>query len=281
MTGKEVSASMDEVTGEKSASLREKGIVPTLELIRVGEKPADLSYERGILKKAEKCGIEVRRKVLRENVSVADIAMAVSEAGNDRTVHGVMVFRPLPEVISETDVLSLIPVYKDVDGVTKESMAGVYSGDGRSFAPCTAEAVMEILDYYGVRTAGKKAVVVGRSLVIGRPVSMLLLSGNATVTVCHSKTENLKETVREADIVVAAVGHAEFLDGSFFRSGQTVIDVGINTDSSGRLCGDVAFEEAVEAGASVTPVPGGVGSVTTSVLMKHVIESASEEIRVI
>ena len=246
LRGKPAADALDRETKETVQALRERGVIPTLAILRVGEKSEDLSYERG--------------------------AMNLNE---DSTVHGILMFRPLPKTLDEQAACAAILPEKDVDGVTAGSMAAVYAGKGAGFAPCTAEAVITMLRYYQVPLRGSRAVVVGRSLVIGKPVAMLLLAEHATVTICHSRTTDLPAVTREADLVVAALGRAEFLGAEYFRAGQTVIDVGINwSGSKQKLVGDVDTEAALQAGAAVSPVPGGVGSVTTAVLASHVARAA-------
>ena len=192
----------------------------------------------------------------------------------DDNIHGVLLFRPLPKHLNEEKIINALDIEKDVDGITDGSMAGVFAGKKQGFPPCTPSGCMEILDHYGIDCTGKKAVVIGRSLVVGKPAAMMLIKKNATVTVCHTKTKDMPSVVREADIVIVAAGRAGVVDGSYLRAGQTVIDVGINVNEEGKLCGDVNFEEADRIVDAITPVPGGVGSVTTSVLVSHVVEAA-------
>ena len=198
----------------------------------------------------------------------------VDRLNADASVNGILCQLPLPGHIDETEVLRRISPEKDVDGITDASLTGVFTGNGTGFAPCTAQACIEILRHFGIETLGKRAVVIGRSLVIGKPVSMMLLKENATVTICHTKTRNMSEICREADILIAAAGKAGTVTKEFLREGQTVIDVGINVNSEGKLCGDVMFDDAVGTVDTITPVPGGVGSVTTSVLLRHVLDAA-------
>jgi methylenetetrahydrofolate dehydrogenase (NADP+)/methenyltetrahydrofolate cyclohydrolase len=186
----------------------------------------------------------------------------------------VLLLRPLPDHIDDDAVRNELAAEKDVDGITDKSIAAVFAGGGAGFAPCTPQACLEILDHYGIGAQGKEAVVVGRSLVVGKPAAMMLLARNATVTVAHSRTADLRKVTSRADIVVACVGRAEMIGSDYLREGQTVIDVGINATDGGRLVGDVGFEDADGLVDAVTPVPGGVGAVTTSVLMKHVIAAA-------
>lgn len=274
MLGKEVTAQMNVQIEGRVEALRKKGISPALLMIRVGENPGDLAYERSASKRCETLGVEVKKKIFPADVTQAELTDAIHEANEDVSVHGVLMFRPLPKHLDEAFIANELSPGKDVDAMTDLSMSGVFTGKNIGFAPCTAQACMEILDYYKIGCAGKKAVVIGRSLVIGKPAAMLLLGKNATVTVCHTKTLNMAEIAREADILIAAAGHAKMVTGDFIRPGQVVLDVGINLGEDGKLCGDVDYEAAFEKASFITPVPRGVGSVTASVLVKHVIEAA-------
>ena len=242
----------------------------------MGERGDDIAYERGILKRCAAVGVEPKQVLLPETDDNNEIINTLCKLNADDAVHGILVFMPLPAHLDEKAVRAAIAPEKDVDGVTLGSAAGVYTGSGLGFAPCTARACVEILKFYGVPMAGKRAAVFGRSLVIGRPVSMLLMAENATVTICHSRSENAAAIAKEADIVVAALGKAKALGGDYFRAGQTLIDVGINFDAEGRMCGDVDHAAAEPIVAAVTPVPGGVGAVTTAVLVRHCVEAAEK-----
>lgn len=199
---------------------------------------------------------------------------AVDRVNNDDNIHGVLIFRPLPKHLDEAAVIKALSPEKDVDGITDGSMVGVFAGTNQGFPPCTPWACMEILDHYGIDCTGKKAVVIGRSLVVGKPAAMMLLKKNATVTICHTKTKDMPSVVKEADIVIVAAGRAGIVDDTYLRNGQVVIDVGINVNEEGKLCGDVDYAKAEPIVEAITPVPGGVGSVTTSVLVGHVVEAA-------
>ncbi len=275
LLGKPAADALDEQTMAQVQTCKAEGVTPTLAILRVGAREDDLSYERGAEKRCEKVGLGLKKVVLPEDCSQEDLMAAIRELNEDADVHGILMFRPLPKTLNEKEACEAILPEKDMDGITTGSMAAVYAGSGKGFAPCTAQAVIEMLRHYEIPMKGKKAVVVGRSLVIGKPVSMLLLQENATVTVCHSRTENLPAVVREADLVVAALGKGEFLTGDFFRECQTVIDVGINWSvEKNKLVGDVCFDEAEPVVAAISPVPRGVGSVTTAVLASHVVEAA-------
>ena len=275
LKGKPVADALDEATSKKVEELKKKNIYPTLAILRVGEREDDLAYERGAVKRCEKNGVEVKKIVLSADCKQEELIAAIKSLNEDESVHGILMFRPLPKTLDERAACAAILPSKDVDGITMGSMAHTYSGQGDGFAPCTAQAVMEMLRFYGIDPKGKRAVVVGRSLVIGKPVSMLLMEANATVTVCHSRTIDMPSVTRDADLVVAALGKAEFLGKEFFSADQTVIDVGINySEEKQKMVGDVCFDEAAEVVGKISPVPAGVGSVTTAVLIRHVADAA-------
>lgn len=274
LKGKPVADALCEETRAITSALREKGVEPTLAVVRVGAREDDLAYERGLKKRCESVGIAVKIVEEDENITESELLKDIGTLADDAGVHGILVFMPLPKHISAEKVKAAIPPEKDVDGVTEGSMAGVFSGSGRGFAPCTAEAVVKILEFYNIPVSTRRACVMGRSLVIGKPVSMLLMQRDATVTVCHSKTKNAAEIARDCDILIAAVGKAEAIGAEYFSENQTLIDVGINFDDSGKMCGDADFSAAEEIVSAATPVPGGVGAVTTAVLAMHTAQAA-------
>ena len=274
LLGKEVTAALNEKIKENVAALKAKGISPTLGIVRVGEREDDLSYERGATKRCETLGVACEKYLLPADVTQEKLLEVIHQVNQDDKIHGVLIFRPLPKHLDETAVIQDLAPEKDVDGITDGSMVGVFAGTKQGFPPCTPQACMEILDHYGIDCTGKKAVVVGRSLVVGKPAAMMLLKKNATVTVCHTRTVDMPSVVKEADIVIVAAGRAGVVDDRYVSSGQTVIDVGINVNEEGKLCGDVAYDKVEPVVKAITPVPGGVGSVTTSVLVGHVVEAA-------
>ncbi|MBO7427052.1 MAG: bifunctional 5,10-methylenetetrahydrofolate dehydrogenase/5,10-methenyltetrahydrofolate cyclohydrolase [Clostridiales bacterium] len=274
LLGKPAADKINEDLAPQIESLKLEGVVPTLEVIRVGAREDDLAYERGLLKKFESMNCQVVVKELPSDCSQDDLEKAVIEANENPDIHGILMFRPLPKTLSEARIKELINPLKDVDSMGTASLAGVFAGDKNTFPPCTAQAVIEILKFYGIELKGKKVTVVGRSLVIGKPVSMLLMGENATVTICHTKTADLKSECKAADIIVACAGVAKMLNSEYVREGQYVIDVGMNVDENGKLCGDVDFSSVSEIVEGITPVPRGVGSVTTSVLLKHTVNGA-------
>ena len=275
LKGAPVAAALNERMTADVAALNAAGVTPTLAILRVGERDDDLSYERGAMKRAAAVGVAVKNVVLPADVDEAAFFAALEDLNQDSAVHGILLFRPLPAQLDGEKARRLLAPEKDVDGCTDGSLAGVFTNTALGFAPCTAQAAMEILNHYGVSCAGKRAVVIGRSLVVGRPAAMLLMHKNATVTVCHTKTRNMPELVRQADIVIVAAGQMETIGADYFAPGQTVIDVGISwNEEKGKLCGDVRFDEAEPVVSAITPVPGGVGAVTTAVLISHVVEAA-------
>ncbi len=259
--------------------LRAQKIQPGLGILRIGEREDDIAYERSAIKKAEQVGIAVKKTVLPQESTTEQCLQALAALNQDPAVHGILLFRPMPKHIDEDAVIRAMAVEKDIDGMTPGSLAKVFMGESDGFAPCTAEAVVRLLSYEQYPWKGKHAVVLGRSLVVGKPLAMLMLAKNATVTVCHSATENLPEVCAQADLLVAAIGRARMIDKSYIKPGAVVVDVGINVDEQGTLCGDVDTESALERAALVTPVPGGLGAVTSWLLLEHVIKVAERTIR--
>ena len=264
---------------EESDALRARGVTPCLATVRVGEKDADLAYERGIGKRCEQAGVAVQRIAFPADVPQETLLRELSALGTNPGVHGVLLLRPLAERFDDAAVCAAVPPDKDADGVTLTSMAAIYSGAHEGFAPCTAEACLALLEHYDVPIDGARALVIGRSFVIGKPVSMLLLRRNATVSIAHTHTKNLPALCREADILVVATGCAGLIGAEHVRAGQTVIDVGIHTLPDGSLTGDVRFNEVEPVVDYITPVPGGVGAVTTAILCRHTVEAAKRSAR--
>lgn len=261
------------MTGE-ARRLKDRGILPSLTIVRVGARPDDLAYERGARKRMEMIGIECKVVELPETITQAEFEKTFFKINEDPKVHGILLFRPLPGHLDEGPVVSRINPLKDVDCMCPVNIAKVFSGDETGHAPCTPEAVMEMLDYYKIDPKGKKVTVIGRSMVVGKPLSMMLLKRHATVTICHTRTKDLTATCREAEILVAAAGKARMVTADMVGDGAVVVDVGINVDDKGNLCGDVDFEAAEPVTSYISPVPRGVGSVTSSVLAKHVLKAA-------
>lgn len=278
LKGGQAAAAMNEKTAARVAALTAAGVVPTLAVVRMGAREDDLSYERGVMNRCAKLGIQVKPYLLEAEASQDQLLAVLQEINRDSSIHGCLIFRPLPAQIDDKAVRSTLAPEKDVDGITDASLAGVFTGSGVGYAPCTARACVEILDHYGIPLEGKRATVVGRSLVVGKPAAMLLDRKNATVTICNSRTRNLPEICRGADVLVVAMGKRGAIGGDCVAPGQVVVDVGIHTDENGKLCGDVRFAEAETVVEAITPVPGGVGTMTTSVLAAHVVEAAEKKI---
>lgn len=274
LSGKEVAAALTDALVQRTRVLKERGISPALAIVRVGAREDDLSYERGATKRCEKIGVAVRSFVLPADASQEALLQVIDQVNRDPSIHGCLLFRPLPKQMDDETVRRALAPEKDVDGITDGSLAGVFAGVKRGFPPCTAQACMEILAHYGYDLTGKRVTVVGRSLVVGRPAAMMLLQKNATVTLCHTRTVDMPSVCREAEILVVAAGKAGVVDASYVSPGQVVVDVGINGNAEGKLCGDVAFDAVEPVVEAITPVPGGVGSVTTCVLVGHVVEAA-------
>ena len=259
-------------------TLNSSGIVPKLTVVRVGAREDDLSYERGIYKRFEGAGARVETIELPLTVTQETLEQVIADLNQDTTVHGVLLFRPLPKTLDEVRIKSLLAEEKDVDCLTSANDAHLFAGDKKGYPPCTPQAVMEILEHYDIDLTGKKVTVVGRSMVVGKPVAMLLLAKNATVTICHTKTQNLQEECKNADIIIACAGVPKMITSDFVREGQVVIDVGIHVIED-QLCGDVDYDTVSQIVDAITPVPGGVGSVTTTVLLKHTVMSAEKTLK--
>lgn len=276
MLGSEVAKAMKERLVCEVEKLKEAGTEPCLAIVRVGARPDDLAYERGAVKRMELTGIACRVIPLEEGISQEAFEEAFRKVNDDPSVHGILLFQPLPEGLDAEPVRKMIRPEKDVDGMSPVNVAKVFAGDKSGFAPCTAEAVMVMLAHYGISLEGKNAVIAGRSMVVGRPLAMLMLAENATVTICHTRTKEFAKTCREADILAVCAGKAKLITEEMVGEGAVVADVGINVDEEGTLCGDVDFEAVKEKAAFISPVPRGVGSVTTSVLAEHVVRAAKE-----
>ena len=286
LLGKEVTAVMNEKLQAKVAALKEQGVCPKLGIIRCGENPSDLSYEKGATARAELIGVAVEKFVLPADVTKEALIAQIEALNADDTIHGVLMFRPLPKHLKadESEICNYLKPEKDIDCMTDLSNVGVFMGKKLGFAPCTPQACMEILDFYGIDCKGKNAVVIGRSLVVGKPAAMMLMAKNATVTICHTKTVDVAKVAKQADILVSAAGVLNSLTADYVRPGQVVIDVSINWDPAkkegkGGIAGDARFDEVEPIVDAITPVPGGVGSVTTSVLIGHVVEAAERTLQ--
>ena len=277
LKGAPVVAAMNEANAARCAALKARGVTPTLAVVRVGARPDDLSYEKGVLTRCGKVGVEVKQFLLPEDAAQEQLLDVIAQVNADPAIHGCLLFRPLPKQFDDRTIRAALAPEKDIDGITDSSLAGVFTNSAIGYPPCTAQACLEILKYYQVPLSGKRAVVVGRSLVVGKPAAMMLDRENATVTLCNSRTQNLPEVCRQADIVVVAMGKMAAVGADCLRAGQTVVDVGIHVNEEGKLCGDVQFAAAEPVVDAITPVPGGVGTVTTSVLVGHVVQAACKK----
>ena len=271
LRGKKVSDGIKEYVSKELETL---SFVPKLAIVRVGENPDDMSYERGATKKLKSFGLDVASYVFPQDISDEAFKKAFKEINENDEVTGILLLRPLPRTINEKDIENMIDPKKDLDGISPINIAKVFAGDTTGFSPCTAEAVIEVLKAYDIELTGKRVTVVGRSMVVGKPVSMLLLKENATVTMTHTRTVDLKKTCSDAEIVIAAAGRAKMLNSDYCGQDAVMIDVGINVDENGKLCGDVDYATLDGKASAATPVPGGVGTVTTAVLAKHLIQAA-------
>lgn len=271
LRGKKVSDGIKEYVSKELETL---SFVPKLAIVRVGENPDDMSYERGATKKLKSFGLDVASYVFPQDISDEDFKKAFKNINEDDEVTGILLLRPLPRTINEKDIENMIDPKKDLDGISPINIAKVFAGDTTGFSPCTAEAVIEVLKAYDIELTGKRVTVVGRSMVVGKPVSMLLLKENATVTMTHTRTVDLKKTCSDAEIVIAAAGRAKMLNSDYCGQDAVMIDVGINVDENGKLCGDVDYATLDGKASAATPVPGGIGTITTAVLAKHLIQAA-------
>ena len=271
LRGKKVSDGIKEYVSKELETL---SFVPKLAIVRVGENPDDMSYERGATKKLKSFGLDVASYVFPQDISDEDFKKAFKDINEDDEVTGILLLRPLPRTINEKDIENMIDPKKDLDGISPINIAKVFAGNTTGFSPCTAEAVIEVLKAYDIELTGKRVTVVGRSMVVGKPVSMLLLKENATVTMTHTRTVDLKKTCSDAEIVIAAAGRAKMLNSDYCGQDAVMIDVGINVDENGKLCGDVDYATLDGKASAATPVPGGVGTITTAVLAKHLIQAA-------
>ena len=278
LTGRAVSDAIGAEIREKLGPVESMlGRKPKLAIIRCGERPEDLSYEKNALRRIREYGMEGEAITFPEDVSDNVFQRAFNAVNEEKSVDGILLMRPLPPQLNEGFIISCIDSEKDVDGASPVNAAGLYFGSD-CFAPCTAQAVIELLKYYHIELSGKEVVILGRSSVVGKPLSMLLLSEDATVTVCHSKTRDLQKITKRADILISAIGRPRFITSDYIKRSAIVIDVGINTDKDGRLCGDVDYDDCSLKASAMTPVPGGIGPVTTAVLAKHVFEAANRDL---
>jgi len=280
LSGKEVAKALQDDLIIKVKILKNKGLIPSLCIVIVGDKFDSVAYIKGTQKRCSAIGINCKVEELPGDTSQEEFLSFIRKLNNDENIHGILIMRPLPHQISENTIKYVISPEKDVDCFNPINASKVMSGEEGGFAPCTPAAVIEILNYYNIAPKSKKAVVIGRSMVVGRPVAMMLLKKHATVTVCHTKTADLSRETQQADILVAAAGKAKMVNKEMVKPGAVVIDVGINFDEKDKMCGDVDYEEVSQIAGMITPIPGGVGSVTSTILVKHVIQACKNQNKV-
>lgn len=278
LKGKEVADKIREDISERIEKLNEKDLTPKLAIIRLGEDPSDISYERGILKSSEKLGIETEVHEEGLSLNTEKLVELIKKLNNDEKVSGILIFRPLPKQIDEEVIRKAIDPEKDVDCMNPLNLAKIFEGDMSGFAPGTPKAAIEMLINNNVDLEGKNVVVINRSLVVGKPLSMMLLDKNATVTICHSRTKDLDKVTKKADIVMTALGKAKFLDEKYFNEDSIVIDIGVSMDDDGKMSGDVDFENVKDKVSMITPVPRGVGSITNTVLLDNVVKGCEKRL---
>jgi len=274
-----VEKSVDELRS-KCTQLKEQGIIPSMKVILVGDNPASVIYTRNKKRFCEKFGAQCEIIKLDINIKADDFIKEVKGIADNEKVHGCFVQLPLPQQLKEVDVPNLIPPHKDVDGFHQQNIAHLFYGDKGlgALIPCTPKGIVTLCDYYNISLEGKHVVIIGRSAIVGKPLSMLLTNHNATVSLCHSKTKDLKSLTKSADIIVTAIGHAKFLTKDFLSDStkQTIIDVGMNHDESGKLCGDTDYKNILDSVEAITPVPGGVGPMTILSLAQNLLQAAKE-----
>lgn len=271
--GKPVADKISEELVKEIEVLKGQGIEPKLTIVRVGARPDDLAYERGALGRCSKVGIITEVKELPEDITQDDFVKELEKLNQDKAVNGILIFRPLPEQLDESVIKYVISPEKDIDCLSPVNVGKMTEGDKTGFPPCTPTAVMEILKFYGVELQGKDCAIIGASMVVGKPTALLLLNENATISVCHIFTKDSAKVASQAEVVVVGVGVPRLVKENWIAKGAVVIDVGINVDAEGNLCGDVDFDGVKDKASMITPVPGGVGSVTTSILAKHVVKA--------
>lgn len=275
--GKNVALNLKEDMKKNIEDLKKKNIIPKVAIIRIGEKSDDIAYEKSIIKNCTNLGVNTETYKLEKSVSQNEMLNLIDKLNKDTEVNGILVFRPFPKHLDQELINSSISVKKDIDCMNPLNLEKIFEGKLDGFMPCTAEAVVEMLKYYNINLEGSNVVIINRSMVVGKPLSMMLLSHNATVTICHSKTKKLSSITKNADIVVTAVGKAKMIDQQYFSKDSVVIDVSINVDDNGKLCGDIDYDSVYGKVKSITPVPRGVGSVTTTLLIKNIVDGCIKQ----
>lgn len=277
LRGKVVADQIKEGLSKDIEELKAEGINPTIAVVRVGENDSDISYERAIVKASEAIGLLVRLVTLKESTTTEELEAELVKLNNDKEVHGILMFRPLPKHIDQDRMQNIIVAEKDVDAMNPINLEKIFEGDPTGLEPATPRAAVEMIKGHGYELEGKDVVVINRSMVVGKPLSMMLLQENATVTICHSRTKDLKAHTKRADIVVTALGRPAMLDKSYFTEDSIVIDVGVGTTADGKLSGDVNFDDVKDFVAAITPVPRGVGSITTTILLSQVVKACKNQ----
>lgn len=277
LRGKVVADKIKEDLKVRIQSLVDKGINPTIAIVRVGENDSDISYERAVVKVSGTIGLKVKNVLLKEETTTEELAKVMTDLNSDASVHGILMFRPLPKHIDQDAICNLIDPAKDVDAMNPVNLEKIFEGDRTGLEPATPRAAVEMILGHGYELKGKEVVVINRSMVVGKPLTMMLLNENATVTICHSKTADLKAHTKRADYVVTALGRPAMLDKSYFSENSVVIDVGVGTTPDGKLSGDVNYDEVKDYVAAITPVPGGVGSITTTILLSQVVKACEQQ----
>lgn len=273
LRGKDVTVKIREDIRGQIESLKKADRKVSLAIVRLGKHPSDLSYEKSIVRNCEELGIETKIIELNRNISTEDLSESIANLNEDQSINGILIFRPLPSHIDETIVKNIISPNKDVDCMNPINLERVFEGDLSGFSPCTPRAAVELLKHYNISLEGKNVVIINRTMVVGKPIAMMLLEENATIIICHSKTKNLRDFTRKADIVVSALGKAKILDETYFNENSIVIDIGISLDEEKNISGDVDYKKVLGKVKAITPVPAGVGSVTTSILLKQLVDS--------
>lgn len=276
LNGKVLAQKLQQEMTQEVTALKEKGLQPGLAVILVGEDPASQVYVRNKERAANNIGMYSVVYRLPDTTSEADLIAKIEELNQDDKIHGILVQLPLPKHINEDLVLDTIAPEKDVDGFHPMNLGNLFAGKP-TMIPCTPAGIMELIKLSGLDLAGKNAVIIGRSNIVGKPMAHLLLQANATVTICHSKTKALPKVAKQADVLVVAIGRANFVTADFVKEGAVVIDVGINRDENNKLTGDVKFDEVAPLTSYITPVPGGVGPMTITMLMRQTIEAAKRK----
>lgn len=278
LKGKPVADKIKEDIIERVDSLKKENKTPKLAMIRLGKNSGDISYEKSIIKNCNELGIDTKGIEENEDISTEDLIKILERENEDDEVSGILVFRPLPKHIDEEKIKNAISPGKDVDCMHPLNLEKIFEGDMTGFVPGTPKSAIEILDYYDVELEGKNVLVINRSMVVGKPLAMMLLEKNATVTIAHSRTKNLQELTNKSDVVVTALGKADFLGREYFNEDSIIIDVGVSMDENNKISGDSDYDNLVDFVKMITPVPGGVGSVTTSIMLDQVVEACERRV---